>query len=957
MGLIAAGENLARGKHIMTKKKEKKVCLAAMAFVIIFSSLLQATETGEIRGKVSDDKGTSLPGVEVRASSSALQGTRTVFSSKNGEFYFPLLPVGTYTLTFLREGFTPLAEENVIVRLGQVTSLKVTMKFTEIKEEITVTAETLLIDRTASDTSFHLTTADLARLPVQNRTIVDAIKFTPGVTGVRVNTRRGTATEGQPSFRGEGEEGNSWIVDGLAVSGVRLKNSGLKINFDSIEEIQIISDPFSPEFASAYGGIINMVTKSGSNEFSGDLAVLFTSRNLQASRAKQLSTASEPESFSDTTYYFNLGGPVVKDKLWFFISNNYYRNTLETKDGTLGYFRIPGSELTTHNNNFFAKLTYSPRSSQTLSLTTIFDRSLPQKGGIGVPELYEEKAFTSLAFRLNYKAILDSSTFLEAGLGQAKRDSSQKPEDGDLGPAQYFIEDLGLNIHNSYGDVVDNQKRLDFSLKLAKHLETDTFGRHELSLGFEYYNFSSEFSVDFSGKAEDLFPGNGFDTGTKYYFETWQENRKTPSFFYEYGKFSFINSAAGVGIFFKDKVTWGRVTLMAGVRSQTQRCLDDRGQVLWAWGLGDFISPRLTLAYDITGDGINVLKLGWGRFSDLITTMPLGFFNSGAGLTFRTYRWQGGLNPAESEVHDPSSWKFEAEQKTQPLEVSEDVKPNFLTRYLIEFDRGLGSNWALKTRLIHTRADKLLEILAIFDPVNLYKFLYDNFEYKRRRYTGFEIEVNGRIGQAVFLNASYAYCSAMGTNPGQVETGSYAQEEGSTNYLGLFGNHLYVPELAELKEIKAWVDGALGGLGGRGIGDEGWYGKLPYSVDHNFKLNSAFILPYGILLSSAFEYISGYYWEKLGYVPFFGGYYAFPEGRGTRKSPGHFYFDVAVEKSFPLGSSSSREPLILSLRADIFNLFNSQKPISFVKEDTALFGQVWGRQQPRQARVMAKLSW
>jgi hypothetical protein len=337
--------------------------------------------------------------------------------------------------------------------------------------------------------------------------------------------------------------------------------------------------------------------------------------------------------------------------------------------------------------------------------------------------------------------------------------------------------------------------------------------------------------------------------------------------------------------------------------------------------------------------------------------MPLGFFNSGAGLTFRTYRWQGGANPTESEVHDPSSWKFEAEQKTQLLEVSEDIKPNFLARYLIEFDRKLGSNWALKARFIHTRADKLLEILAIFDPANLYKFLYDNFEYKRRRYTGFEIEVNGRIGQAIFLNASYAHCSAMGTNPGQVETGSYAQEEGSTNYLGLFGNHLYVPDLAELKDIKTWVDDVLGGLGGRGIGDEGWYGKLPYSVDHNVKLNSAIILPYGILLSSAFEYISGYYWEKLGYVPFFGGYYAFPEGRGTRKSPGHYYLDAAIEKSFRLGSFRTSKPLTLSLRADIFNLFNSQKAISFVKEDTALFGQIWGRQQPRQARVMAKLSW
>ncbi len=938
-------------------KKKGTLYLIGFFFFLTASASLLAIETGEIRGRILDEGGAGLPGVEVRAGSPALQGSRTVLSSKYGDFHLPLLPVGTYTLTFYLEGFSPLTQENVIVRLGQVTTVTVTLKMTEIKEEITVTAETPFIDKTASDTSFHLSAAELEKLPVQNRTIVDVVKLTPGVTGVRMNTRRGTATEGQPSFRGEGEEGNSWVIDGLAVSGVRLKNSGLKINFDSVEEVQIISDPFSPEYASAYGGVVNMVTKSGGNAFSGNLAMLFTSRDFQAGRQDQLAVVSEPEYFSNSQYYFNLGGPIVKDKLWFFLSNNYYRDVQETASGELGYFLVPGGKLTTHNNNLFAKLTMSPSTSHTISLTTILHKSLPQKGGIGIPELYEEEKFTSTAWRLNYRGILNRSTFLEAGLGQARMDSSKEPSDGDLGPAQYFIEDLGLNIHNSYGNVIDNEKRLDFSLKLTKHIETDTFGRHEMSLGLDYYDIGSEFSVDFTGKEEDIFPGNGFDRGTKYYFQTWQAGQKTPTFFYEYGNFEFINSANGIGLFFKDKVSWGRVTFMAGVRTQTQRCLDDERKVLWSWGLGDFLSPRLALTYDITGDGVNVLKLGWGRFSDLITTMPLGFFNSGAGLTFRTYRWQGKANPTEAEYHNPSAWKFETEQKTQALEVAESLDPNFLTRYLIEFDRRLAAHWALKARFVHTRADNLLEILAIFDPATLYKFLFDNFEHKRRRYSGLEIELNGRIGQAVYLNASYAYSSAMGTNPGQVETGSYAQEEGSTNYLGLFGNHLYVPDLPELKDVKAWVDYALGGLGGRGIGDEGWYGKLPYSVDHNLKVNTAFLLPYGILLSSAFEYISGYYWEKLGYVPFFGGYYSFPEGRGTRKSPAHHYLDVSLEKTFRLPSQVKGIPLALSLRADVLNVFNSQKPISFVKEATTLFGQIWARQQPRQARLMLKLSW
>lgn len=219
------------------------------------------------------------------------------------------------------------------------------------------------------------------------------------------------------------------------------------------------------------------------------------------------------------------------------------------------------------------------------------------------------------------------------------------------------------------------------------------------------------------------------------------------------------------------------------------------------------------------------------------------------------------------------------------------------------------------------------------------------------------MELNGKIGSRFFLNASYAHSTAKGTNPGQTETGAWAQEEGSTNYMGLFGNHIYIPDIPQYQEQKEYVDWALGGLGGRGIGDEGWYGKLPYSVDHNIKLNTIFLAPYGLILSSAFEWISGYYWEKRGYVPFYGGYYSFPEGRGSRKTPPHFYLDVGVEKEITLTPLGLPQPFSLTLRMDLLNLLNSQKPISYVKQDIPVFGKVWGRQQPRQARLMIKMEW
>jgi hypothetical protein len=101
----------------------------------------QASETGEIQGKVQDEGGEGLPGVEITAKSPNLQGLRSDLSSKNGDFRFPLLPVGIYTLNFRLEGFAPYVQKNVVVRLGKVTDLNVTMKLSGIQEEIVVIAE------------------------------------------------------------------------------------------------------------------------------------------------------------------------------------------------------------------------------------------------------------------------------------------------------------------------------------------------------------------------------------------------------------------------------------------------------------------------------------------------------------------------------------------------------------------------------------------------------------------------------------------------------------------------------------------------------------------------------------------------------------------------------------------------------------------------------------------------
>ena len=196
------------------------------------------------------------------------------------------------------------------------------------------------------------------------------------------------------------------------------------------------------------------------------------------------------------------------------------------------------------------------------------------------------------------------------------------------------------------------------------------------------------------------------------------------------------------------------------------------------------------------------------------------------------------------------------------------------------------------------------------------------------------------------LNVSYTWSQAKGTDPGNsFEPATFAFGWGSGYEGGIFGDHAHVPDGDPNKEI---VDSLFGGLGGRGVGEEGWYGFLPYSVDHAVKALATYAAPHGIHVSTAIEYLSGYHWEKKGWSDGYGFYFTFPEGRGGRMTPGHLYVDLSAEKEFRLKGGT-----VLGVGVNVYNLLNSQRPVSYMKEDNELFGEVWARQLPRWVQLKA----
>ena len=304
-----------------------------------------------------------------------------------------------------------------------------------------------------------------------------------------------------------------------------------------------------------------------------------------------------------------------------------------------------------------------------------------------------------------------------------------------------------------------------------------------------------------------------------------------------------------------------------------------------------------------------------------------------------------------------------------PANFDPDIRPNRLNKFLVEFDRQISPTWGLIVRGTYSKSKGLLDDVVVWHDNTWWQAWYDahpsatrknrpygywywyitNFDLKKRDYKSIEVELNGRIGDKFWLNASYVWSQAKGTNPGQFDRGSWTATTGSSYDVGVFGDHV---KIADTTNPYYFLDALGAGLGGIEWGDEGWYGLLPYSVDHNVKVLGTYQAPYGILLSTAVEYISGYPWQKLGFNDLYGGYYNFVEGRGVRTTPAHVYVDFILEKDFHL-----RKGMAIGLRVNANNVFNSQKATALVQEDSTLFGQIYGRQDPRWVQFQILFKW
>jgi len=312
----------------------------ALCLALISLSSAQTTSTGNIQGKITDDEGTPLPGVEITAESPVLQGIRTAVSDEKGSFRFLALVPGTYKITTKLQGFNTIVKTNVKVFLEFTTRVDIVMAPGMIEEEITVISTSPVIDAGKTEVGADFDSDILADMPTA-RTFQDVTFMTPGAVGGDLGLN--------PSIMGASAAENRYIIDGVDTTDPAFGTFGSNIPFNFVDEIEVKTGGYQAEYGGALGGVINVLVKSGGNEFHGSLFGYFNSDKLSGETPPVPRSGTEL-GFTRYDVGVDLGGYFIKDKLWFYSAFNPFWD--RDKYRTVDKVGQPGSGIEVTEKTF-----------------------------------------------------------------------------------------------------------------------------------------------------------------------------------------------------------------------------------------------------------------------------------------------------------------------------------------------------------------------------------------------------------------------------------------------------------------------------------------------------------------------------------------------------------------------------------------------------------------------------
>ena len=556
------------------------------------------TTTGRLIGTVVDEAGAPLPRVAVTiASPSLIGGAQTRATDNAGQFSFLLLAPGEYTVTAALSGFITQGRGEVKVPLGGAAAMTIAMHPGTFSGEIEVMDETPVVDPTQVNTSqvFEQSYMQQSAIGSANR---DYLVLLNQAAGVANGSWSGPQYQVLGSTVGE----NAYIIDGMDTTDPAMAVATIRMNFDAVEEIQLLAGGFEAEHGFATGGIINLLIRSGGNNVSGTLDVRYRDDSFQESGdhfdADELS--SKYEVFGAT-----LGGPILRDRMWFFASYQWI-------DDEFTPIASPATR-DSETQSYLAKLTWQAHSNWRAVGTYSGSPSTDSHHNASrwvMPEAGSVDEVTPTMVSAELSSVLSQRLLWNTTLGVYEFDDDYLPLSRDLQTIGHYNYDTGLYTHNFYNQQYWTSRRDDLATDLTWFV-SDVVGSHEFKGGVEYSDLmlSVAFCSTGTPNGERCVPGGaGF-----FFYDVEREGETLPWEMWEYRASGTTEYTGAVSTGFVQD-TWrvsSDLTFKIGVRyDSVSYDNNNRTEVadMAMW------QPRLGVAWDVGGNAQNVLRASWGRF-------------------------------------------------------------------------------------------------------------------------------------------------------------------------------------------------------------------------------------------------------------------------------------------------------------------------------------------------------
>jgi len=587
-------------------------------FVIgLVAGLASAQTTGRIAGQVLDNEGVPLPGVTMQAESEALiGGAQIAITDADGRFAFNILPPGMYRVEAVLAGFQPAAGE-VRVALNRVASITFNLVPEQFGGEIEVIAEVPVVDTTQVNTSvvFDQDYLQNAAIGAGGRDYLSIIGQAAGVVGT-----------GNVSVYGSTEGENSYLIDGLNTTDPVTGTFGTNFNYDAIQEINFQTGGFEAEFGQATGGIVNLVTKSGGNEFSGSLDVRYRDESFTES-GDHYDPDEQESLFRNVSG--TLGGPIIRDKVWFFVSAENVRT--ERQNEGANFARIYKGW------NYIGKVTWQASDShRVIAKYTGDPAEIP---GINSSQYVFPAASGTQEqggdiYQAELNSVLTESLLLNAQVGVSRKYLDVNPTNVSDQFSEHYNEDT-LQTFNGYFRTVENDRNRDEIRLNATYFVDDFGGAHELKAGAEYNEIEFIDATYYNG-------GGYFTDRSQPSGADWQDLNGDGFFNYQVTREEPLDQVREPVNSYGDMTTFylqdawrphPNLTVKPGIRLDNVKLKDNfKTQIADM----DRWQPRLGVAWDVFGNANHVIRASAGRFMDP-TTLGIPSFASGVVEYSATY--------------------------------------------------------------------------------------------------------------------------------------------------------------------------------------------------------------------------------------------------------------------------------------------------------------------------------